>query len=241
VTEPVIIGNATLYLGDCREILPTLPKVDAVITDPPYGVNLGEHRGANDERTRCLVKAGYASYDDTEENFVAIVAPAIVTALALAERGIVFCADRNMWHLPRATNIGAVYLPAGCGRNSWGFASLAHCLMYGGAPDLHKGAKATAIRSGETADKNGHPCPKPIGWMRWAIDLGSRRGETVLDPFMGSGTTGAAAVQMGRKFVGIEVDPGYFEMACRSVENALRQETLFPAGAPEQDKQEALL
>jgi DNA modification methylase len=123
--------------------------------------------------------------------------------------------------------VGGVYLPAGCGRNPWGFASLAHCLMYGSAPDLQKGAKATAIRSSEASDKNAHPCPKPTGWMTWAVDIASRYGETVLDPFMGSGTTGVAAVQLGRKFIGIELEPKYFEIACERITNAQRQERMF--------------
>jgi DNA modification methylase len=99
--------------------------------------------------------------------------------------------------------------------------------MYGNAPDLHKGAKHTAIESSETADKNGHPCPKPTGWMTWAVDLASRYGETVLDPFMGSGTTGVSAVQLGRHFIGIELEPKYFDIACIRLENAQRQDRMF--------------
>ena len=222
-----VIGDATLYLGDCIEILPTLPKVDAVITDPPYGVNLGNHEAATEKRPQYLAKSGYESYDDTEANFIAIVAPAILAALNNADRGIVFCAGKNLWHLPRANVVGGVYLPAGCGRNPWGFASLAHACMYGTAPDLQLGAKATATRSTEASDKNGHPCPKPDGWMRWAVDLGSRRGDVVLDPFMGSGTTGVACAQLGRKFIGIEIEPKYFDIARERIDNAHRQARMF--------------
>ena len=233
--NPVIIGNATLYLGDCREILPTLPKVDAVITDPPYGVNLGNHRGANDFRSTVLTKAGYQSYEDTPENFKAIVAPVIEQSIKNSDRAIVFMAGHSAWMLPTPSAVGGVFLPSAMGRNPWGFASIQHALFYGSAPDLHKGAKATAIYSTETADKNGHPCPKPIGWMNWAISLGSRNGETILDPFMGSGTTGVAAMQLGRKFIGIEIEPKYFDIACERIENAQRQQTLFePARKPEQ-------
>lgn len=221
------IGDATLYLGDCLEILPTLPKVDALITDPPYGVNLGNHAGASETRPGYIVKGRYESYEDTEENFVQIVAPAILRALNNAERGVVFSSGKNLWHLPRAIAVGGVYLPAGCGRNPWGFTSLAHACFYGTAPDLHLGAKATAIVSSDAAEKNGHPCPKPDSWMRWAVDLASRKHETVLDPFMGSGSTGVAAVQLGRKFIGIEIEPRYFDIACERIENAQRQQRLF--------------
>jgi len=235
MTRVETIGDCTLYLGDCREILPTLPNVDAVITDPPYGVNLGKHRGANDFRPTVLTKAGYDSYDDTPDNFAQTVVPAITSSLAMSTRGIVFMAGHSAWMLPAPDAIGGIYIPSAMGRNPWGFASLQHALFYGSAPDLHKGAKATAIYSTETADKNGHPCPKPLGWMVWAISLGTRAGETILDPFMGSGTTGVAAMQLGRKFIGIEIEPKYFDIACERIENAQRQQNLFePARKPEQ-------
>jgi DNA modification methylase len=226
-----VIGSATLYLGDCREILPTLGKVDAVVTDPPYGVNLGEHSGANDHRSTVLTKGGYESYRDTRENFSAIIAPAIRSALSIANRGAVFMAGKTAWLLPPPDSIGCVYLPSGMGRNSWGFASLQHCLFYGAAPDLNKGARATAIYSTETAEKNGHPCPKPLGWMLWVVGLASRPGETVLDPFMGSGTTGVACHRLGRNFIGIEMEQKYFDIACKRIEEAQRQNDLFISGA----------
>jgi site-specific DNA-methyltransferase (adenine-specific) len=234
------IHDAVLYNCDCREILPTLGKVDAVVTDPPYGVNLGSHRGANDTRSTVLTKAGYASYDDTPESFKAVVAPAIEQSLAIATRGAVFMAGKSAWMLPPADSIGGIYLPSGMGRNSWGFASLQHCLFYGTAPDLHKGAKATAIYSTETSEKNGHPCPKPLGWMMWTVSLASRRNETIIDPFMGSGTTGVACAKLGRKFIGIEIEPKYFDIACRRIEAAYKQPDLF-IEKPAPAKQEAML
>ncbi len=221
------IGNATLYLGDCRDILPTLPKVDAVITDPPYGVGLGLHKGATEKRAGLLVKQGYESYDDTPENFRDVVVPAITAALAIAERALVFCSERGAWMLPPPNALGGVFMPAACGRNAWGYQSLAHALLYGKAPDLHKGAKATAIQSSARAEKNGHPCPKPVAWMEWAIGLATRHGEKVLDPFMGSGTTGVACNTTGRSFIGIEREPKYFDIACRRIEDAQRQGRLI--------------
>lgn len=227
MNSPVTIGDAKLYLGDCLEILPTLPKVDAVITDPPYGVNLGTHDAATEKRPQYLAKQGYETYIDSEANLLRVVIPAIEMGLMLAPRAVVFCADGNVWHFQRASVIGGVYLPAGFGRNPWGFASLAHCLMYGTAPDLQKGAKHTALRSSEASDINGHPCPKPDGWMRWVVDLGSRHGDEVLDPFMGSGTTGVACAQLGRKFIGIEIERKYFDIACERIDNAQRQVRMF--------------
>lgn len=234
----VLAEGVVCILGDCLRVLPTLGRFDAVVTDPPYGVNLGNHRGANDHRATVLQKDGYSSYDDSIENFTTVVAPAIEKALSISARGAVFMADKSAWMLPPADTIGGIYLPSGMGRNSWGFASMQHCLFYGSAPDLNKGAKATAIYSTETADKNGHPCPKPLGWMKWVINLATRPGERLIDPFMGSGTTGVAAVKLGRKFTGIEIDPGYFDIACRRIEAALREPDMFVA-APKPAKQEA--
>lgn len=231
------IGDATLYLGDCRKILPTLGKVDAVVTDPPYGVGLGSHLAMRDRRSNhVLVKDGYESYDDTEENFCKIVAPIIQLALKISKRGLVFCASQNAWLLPRADYIGGIYIPAAQGRNKWGFSSFQHALLYGRAPALQFGAKATGISSCEAAEKNGHPCPKPMGWMKWALNLATLQDETVLDPFMGSGTTGVACVRLGRKFIGIEIESKYFDIACRRIEEAQRQGRLFdePKRKPEQ-------
>lgn len=208
-------SGVTIYLGDCREILPHI-AADVLITDPPYGVNLGKHGGANDgRRDHVLVKAGYDSYDDTPENFDAVVVPAIQQALAITARGLVFCAGHMAWRLPPAAAIGGVFLPAACGRTAWGYNSFAHCLLYGAAPDLHKGAKPIGITSTAAANGMGHPCAKPVEWMRWAVALASRPTETILDPFMGSGSTLRAAKDLGRLAIGIEIEERYCEIAAK--------------------------
>ena len=78
---------------------------------------------------------------------------------------------------------------------------------------MQLGCRATALTSTETAEPNGHPVPKPIGWMLWLVGLASRADDVVLDPFCGSGTTGVAAMRLGRRFIGIEKDPGYAQLA----------------------------
>ena len=221
------IGDCALYLGDCLEILPTLGRVDAVVTDPPYGVDLGNHRGATDTRRGALKKSGYESYNDDLKTFRSVVVPAIERSISISNRSAVFMSGIRIKELPQWNSIGGVYLSAACGRNDWGFASIQHCVFYGKAPNLNLGSKATAIASNEIAEKNGHPVPKPIGWMLWAVDLASIEGHTVLDPFMGSGTTGVACVNLGRKFIGIEIEPKYFDIACKRIDAASRQEKLF--------------
>lgn len=205
--------GCTIFVGDCRDILPHLPKVDAVITDPPYGVNIGNHAGAADTRLGMLTKGCYETYEDTPENFVQIVVPAIQLALDICGRAMIFAVPPAMWSLPAPRAIGGIFLPHSVGRNPWGFSTISHCLLYGSAPDNHKGCRSTGIINYSVATKNGHPTPKPLEWMTWAVSLGSRDGETILDPFMGSGTTLRAAKDLGRRAIGIEINEAYAKIA----------------------------
>jgi len=204
----------TIYHGDCRDLLPEL-AADVLVTDPPYGVNIGNHYRAqrNGSTYKGLQKAGYASYEDTEANFIQSVVPGVWMALDRVERGMVFCAGHMAWHLPAPDAIGGVFLPAATGRTVWGFNSFAHALLYGKTP--HVGSRPTGIRSTATAEGFGHPTEKPLAWMRWAVAFVSRQGETVLDPFAGGGTTLRAAKDHGRKAIGIEIDESYCEIAAK--------------------------
>jgi len=216
----------TIYHGDCLEIMPGLGKVDAVVTDPPYGMNLGSHGGANDKRARELRRGGYASYEDTPDNYQEKVVPAIARALGMSNRGAVFGPAPSIWGLPVPDALGGVFIPAACGRSPWGFQNLAPVCFYGVAPDLNLGAKNTTIRaSGRSDPESGHPCPKPLPWMVWVIDLASRPGETILDPFLGSGTTLVACRKLGREGIGIEIEEKYCEIAARRLE-------AFDSGVP---------
>jgi DNA modification methylase len=201
--------------GDCADVIHTIGAADALVTDPPYGVNLGAHLASKDQRNdRVLVKHGYDGMDDTPENFRTNVVPSIKLALDLtAGRGAVFSAGHMMWDLPRPAAVGGVFLPAACGRCAWGFNSFAHCLLYGRAPALELGAKPIGIASTETAEPNGHPVPKPIGWMMWLVSLVTSPNDIVIDPFCGSGTTGVAALRLGRRFIGIEKNARYAAIA----------------------------
>lgn len=211
----------TIYHGDCRDVLPSI-TADVLVTDPPYGVNLGKHAAAADPRGRHLAKQAYASYDDTPENFSEVVAPAISIAIARCKRAMVFCVPPSMWQLPPPDAIGGIFVPSAVGRNRWGWSNLIHCLMYGVAPGLERGAKHTAISKTVTAEDTGHPTTKPLEWMKWAVALGSEPSDTVVDPFMGSGTTLRAAKDLGRHAIGIEIEERYCEVAVKR----LRQETL---------------
>ena len=223
--KPVIIGNATLYLGDCREILPTLPKVDAVITDMPYGVLLGEvsNGQAREKDQQC-----YSTFSDTPEYLIDVCIPALTVAINGAKCAAVFCGNRNVGLYPQVSEIGCWYVPAATSRGRWGFNTSNIILYYGPSPRAGIGDFANSFSMQAASEKNGHPCPKPIAVMKWLVNKTTIAADsTILDPFMGSGTTGVAAMQLGRKFIGIEIEPKYFDIACERVENAQRQQKLF--------------
>jgi site-specific DNA-methyltransferase (adenine-specific)/modification methylase len=237
--SPVIIGDATLYLGDCLDILPTLPKVDAVITDPPYGVMLGEVKNG-----QAIEKAqqAYESFSDTPEYIRDVCVPATILALDRAQRGLVTPGNRNTFLYPPPEDWGVWYNPAGTGRGRWGFILAQPIFYYGKDPRAGTGSFSASIwglNSSVSDIKNTeHPCPKPLSFMKWAVGKVSIvEGETILDPFMGSGTTGVAAIHLGRKFIGIEIEPKYFDIACRRIEQAAAQGKLFE---PDQPKPEQL-
>ena len=208
-------AGITIYHGDCREVLPDV-KADVLVTDPPYGMNLGNHGGASDSRSRELRRGGYASFDDTPLNYRTVIVPAITLALSLVDRGAVFGCAPSIWDLPAPNALGAVHIPAANGHSPWGFQNLAPVLFYGVAPDLNLGAHNTVWRARGKADPEiGHPCPKPVEWLMWLVGLASRGCETVIDPFMGSGTTLRAAKDLGRKAIGIEIEERYCEIAAK--------------------------
>lgn len=216
--------TVTLYLGDCRDVLPTLGRVDAVVTDPPYGVGFTGKAGHYRNEPNAKREDTYSSYEDTAENFHAIILPALNTALALADCGLVFMASRNIFHLPPG-DLGGIYLPNGCGLSAWGFQNFMHAAFYGKDPYLAagKGHRPNGRYGiyGNDSNTIDHPCAKPVAAMKWAVNRASLPGHTVLDPFMGSGTTGIACVELDRGFVGIEIEPAYFDTACRRIEKAL--------------------
>ena len=233
-----VIGDCTLYLGDCRDILPTLGPVDAVVTDPPYGV---DYQGSSTKHTTSD-GVGYASFEDTPNTIASEIVPAIRLAMALARSGIMTpgnaCA--HLYDTPRTQ--GAIFYPSGANAGPWGFVCSQPLFYYGKDPYLARGlgSQPNGFSSTEPTEKNGHPCPKPIKQTQWMVRRASFPGETVLDPFMGSGTTGVACANLGRVFIGVEREPTYFDIACRRIEEAYRQPRLF-AEPVAKAVQEALL
>jgi len=210
VNNSVTIGNATLYLGDCREILPTLPKVDAVITDPPYGIGFK-----------------YESHDDAPELWFGLMNKVIPLCKAIAPFVIMpSCQIKRLawWyanHQPEwlvAWHKGSPGHVSTIGFNDW------EPHVCWGRPNrpMHDYFSTPLV-----IDDNGHPCVKPVRYSIWLVERCAPEGGTVIDPFMGSGTTGVACMNLGRKFIGIEIEPKYFDIACRRIEDAQRQQRMF--------------
>ena len=187
-----------IYHGDCREILPEIERVDLVLTDPPYGN-----------------KTDYASFNDSAENTHRLIAEVLPLVLGKAERVALTPGVANMWRYPEPTWTLAWVTPAGAGSGPWGFCCWQPILVYGKDPylQLGMGRRPDYIEHTETAEKNGHPCPKPLGLWKKVMNRVQPKAGTILDPFMGSGTTLRAAKDLGHKAIGIELEEKYCEIA----------------------------
>lgn len=212
--KPIVIGNATLYLADCMDVLPTLPMVDAVITDPPYGINENHKKVAS--RGKLAAPKDYGEFDWDKKP----PDPAIIYAIRnQAKWSALF--GGNYFELP-PTSCWLVWDKLN-GDNDFADCELAWT-NWPKAVRRIQWRWNGMIRQGN--EDRFHPTQKPVAVMKWVIDL-CPKADTILDPFMGSGTTGVAAVQMGRKFIGIEREPKYFDIACERIEHAQAQATLF--------------
>ncbi len=223
MTEKVIIGSAILYHGDCLEILPTLDKVDAVITDPPYGI--GERTGKISKDRQH--KNTYTMFEDSREFIIDVVIPSINICKEISSRMILTPGSKNMWLYPEPDALGGFYQPAAIGMCSWGRQTFQPILYYGKDPMAGKTIQHTTYSLTERASDDRHPCAKPIKAWAWVVSRGSLEDDTVLDPFMGSGTTGVACANLGRQFIGIEIEKKYFDIACERIKAAQAQGKLF--------------
>jgi site-specific DNA-methyltransferase (adenine-specific) len=212
MAEIVTIGGATLYLGDCMDILPTLDKVDAVITDPPYGIGASSKKFING--TSKTKKDYYADvcWDTSTPDKALIDLCVSMGDVAIVWGGNYFDLSPTRCFLIWDKTIhGNSY--ADC-EYAW--------------TNQNANARIKALNMvAANMDGRCHPTQKPLALMLWCINQCKNTPQTILDPFMGSGTTGVAAIQMGRKFIGIEREPKYFEIACKRIEQATRQDDMF--------------
>jgi site-specific DNA-methyltransferase (adenine-specific)/modification methylase len=208
------IGDATLYLGDCLEILPTLGEVDAVVTDPPYGI--GEAKKNNATRGRLAVAKDYgkSSWDDRPVNEV-------LPMISKIREQVIF--GGNYYPLP-PTSCWLVWDKEN-GKSDFADCELAWTNIKG-AVRLKRFMWNGMLRA-KGEPRGDHPTQKPVTVMEWCIQQCKQNPQTILDPFMGSGTTGVACANLGRKFIGIEIEEKYFDIACERIAAAYAQGRLF--------------
>ena len=206
--------SAAIYCCDNRDVLPLFPDkaFDLVLTDPPYGVDLGVKKYP-DGSQHGLVRKSYQDFEDTYENFISNIVPSLVISLDKSNRGMVFISAHRIHDLPRCSSMGGIYCPSANGRDCWGFTTFLPILLYGHDPTIANGSRTKVLVSNHTAEKNGHPCPKPLQWITWCVERGTEPNQTILDPFLGSGTTAVAAKILGRKCIGIEISEEYCAIA----------------------------
>jgi len=197
-----IIGNCTLYLGDCLEVLPLIKNIDAIVTDPPYGVGFK-----------------YESFEDTIEYLKNISVKTIQYCISKKYRIILTPGNSHCYEYPKPDDIGVWFNPAGTGHAKWGFV-LAHLIYYYGKDPKPNKSASSITGLFDRREKEAHPCIKPLPFIAWMVNKVSLVNETICDPFMGSGTTGVACQKLNRKFIGIEIDEKYFDIACNRIASA---------------------
>jgi DNA modification methylase len=219
----VRIGDCELILGDSVDVLPVLGEIDALVTDPPYGMEFRSnfrtvtpkfHAIANDDnadllRWACELEPKHSAY--------------------------VWCRWDNLQDIPRPQSLVTWV------KNNWSMGDLEHeharqtevCAFYRGPDHFFPNGRPQDVIKAPRTGNEFHPTQKPVGLMRHVVEWTDG---VVCDPFMGSGTTGVACVQLQRKFIGIELDETYFDIACKRIEEAYKQPSLFPAEKPKPKK-----
>lgn len=214
-----LADGVTLYCGDCREILPTLGKVDAVVTDPPYGIGYAAQPIVGKGKTK-------SNHEKREWDNAPVDLSGVME-----------------FNVPKIIWGGNYYdLPPTRGWLSWykpdAPPSLSNFELAWTSIDRTSKQFSWSIAA-TNAERAGHPTQKPVELIKWCLGF-VQDADLILDPFMGSGTTGVAAVKLGRKFIGIEIEPKYFDIACRRIQAALDAPDMF-VEPPKPAKQEAML
>ncbi len=240
---PVTIGGATLYLGDCRDVLPLIGRVDAIITDPPYSerCHSGHDSGSADAKdgaarntlgyahlTLADVESLAAAYATLASSWVVWMTDsdlALAIRQELSKKGLYAFAPLPFYQAGRSVRL------SGDGPSSW-----TDWIVVARTKAARKwGTLPGGYIAGPGWNDKARMGGKPTKLMESLVLDYSRPGDVVLDTHMGAGTTGVAAINCGRKFIGVEIDPLAFELSCIRLEQAVNQGQLF---APEPVKQE---
>jgi len=213
--EQVTIGDATLYRGNCFDVLPKLRHIDGAITDPPYGIGYK-----------------YRSYDDSPRTYHALMSRLVPELIRVTNNGPCFVWQSQLkadqWHrwFPKGFRIAAACKVYPERTDKVRCMCWDPVIFWSGRSriqdELPRDWHVADLQSWDGYDgDNPVPCPRPLAQVRYFCD--SIQAKSIVDPFLGSGTTGVAALLAGKRFVGIEQDPVYFEYACRRIEAAWQQ------------------
>ena len=214
VSQPMrkeVIGNATLYLGDCKVILPSLPQFDLILTDPPYGI------GRDGKPYSTSSHGGHKGYEflgwDNE------TPPAWLFGLMFEKSKHQIIWGGNYYPQYLKPSMGWLFWDKGQ-RIDQSDGELAYT-------SLNKALRVCILnRANISQDGALHPTQKPVRLIEWSLSF-VPEAKLVCDPFMGSGTTGVACANLHRQFIGIEIEPKYFDIACKRIDDAQRQLSLF--------------
>jgi len=211
-----VIGDCVLYLGDCMDVMPTLGKVDAVVTDPPYGIGY-VHSGGGGKLAKSCSFGGVKIHGD-DKTFDPV-------PFLNFDKVVLFGANHFADKLPPSSGWLIWDKRDGICSNDQADCEIAWTNLKFPAR-LIRHLWNGMLKDSERGISRVHPTQKPIAVMEWVIKQVGLP-ETILDPFMGSGTTGVACVKLGRKFIGIELDETYFDIACKRIEEAYKQPDMF--------------
>lgn len=240
--NPVIIGNATLYLGDCMDILPTLGKVDAVITDPPYSSNTHKMAKTNKGAGHGVKLITFACLED--EGFDDVIAACVCASHGWIVATCDYKHAARFYSADSFVRLGAWVKPnpmpqISGDRPGQGFETVL-ILHSGGRKKAWNRGGGSGVWTFPVTNGAEVPTQKPLDLISAFVSDFTNSGELIADPFMGSGTTGVAALQQGRRFIGIEREERHFEIACKRMEQSVAQGQLF-APEPMKQTQEVLL
>jgi site-specific DNA-methyltransferase (adenine-specific) len=244
------IGDATLYCGDCLEILPTLGEVDHIISDPPYEDELHNAVGRirrNDGR-KMIDDLGFSGVNTRRKDIADAtvqISSGWLILFSLAEGVRAWRDDIQAAGAKWDTCLAWVKPDASPRFNGQGAARGFECAITAwcgsGYRKWNGGGKRGIYTHCVNTNRHGeHPTEKPVPLMSEIVRDYTQHAQTILDPFMGSGTTGVACAKLGRKFIGIEIEPKYFDIACKRIEDAYKQGDLF-VEPPKKSVQDKLL
>lgn len=202
----------SIVCGNALDVLRQWPDgvADLVLMDPPWGVAGG--KGGDSQKYR---KAFYGAHFSDDEAYIdSVVIPVVHECLRIADRVVVTPGKTWMMKYPTPADIGCFWTPASVTHGSWGFSTFSPILYYGHDQRQGRCAWPSGRAVTEAAEKNGHPCPKPLGAWMWLLSKCSiHTSDLIVDPFCGSGTTCVAAKMLGRRYIGIDINEEYCAIA----------------------------